>query len=369
MSTAIMPRPGLLNREQCGRLMSETRVRIVEPLDSLSGHAGEYWRDNFDGYTPNIHEAGVYTAARAISGTFGTEYLFELVQLEPPPPVDPTKPIPIRLTFRQLSQNMAGIEAKMCRQVCDGKYIKKPYPNGYTTDVEQAHVCNVKNALESSSDCSYELLDREEALRISQLPVKMCIITEALSSALIDSLKLHPNHPVYRALVLSTLGKMPPPELTTFDEVVHWIEFNCEARNKVRNEPGRAAPAPANTLEIRLSFSDTEVGTCHYTVDRYGSGTYRFTAADLEDMAEDVENIDELVESIEVSISDRARDVQGDMEQSDDGPDFNNYNSTDTENEQWEYCDSQNERRARLIAFLQRNLSVEQRERLGITAP
>lgn len=351
--------------------MLETRVRIVEPVDSISGHAGEYWRTRMNGYTDDVSEAGIYTATEALG--VGGRLLFELVDApEPPPPADPTKPIPIRLTYRQISQNMAGIESKMCRQVYGGKYIKKPYPNGYTTDVENAHVYNVKNAMDmfgSSPEFTYELLDQEEALRISQLPVKMCIITEALSSALIDSLRLHPNHPVYRALVLSALLKAPPPELTTFDEVVNWIEFNCESSKKVRNESVRNVQPPTPTLEIMLSFSDTESGTCHYTVDRHGSGTYRFTAADLASMADDVENIDGLVDSIETTIADNAYDVQEEMENSDDGPDHDHYNATDHDNEEWEYLNSSDEMRARLIAFLQRNLSVEQRERLGITAP
>lgn len=364
-----------ITRQELGIMPPNTRVFILEGPEASS--PGFYWMAPNRGITHDRGDAYVYTAVDAYSATI-PGYEYELVDqpappLEPPPPADPTKPIPIRLTYRQISQNMAGIETKMCRTVCGVRYIRKPYPNGLTSDVENAHVSNVRNALEmfgSSGDYSYELLDQEEALRISQLPVKMCIITEALSSALIDSLRLHPNHPVYRSLVLAALLKAPPPELTTFDEVVNWIESNCEAKNKVRNEqPVRNAQPPTNTLEIRLSFSDTESGTCRYTVDRYGSGTYRFRAEDLASMAEDVENLDELVESIEETISDNAHDVQEDMEWSDDGPDYDHTEATDHDNEEWEYRDGADTRRARLMEFLQRNLSVEQRERLGITAP
>lgn len=208
------------------------KLRIVEP-----GMSENYWMPNARGYTNNVMEAGVFKVDECIS--LSSSLLFELVEPLKPKPPDESKVKPILISQRRAKQFESEIGDKMCYWVSTtdwqaGQYAKRPLGSGVTWKKEEAQQFKVSTLLRDKwgSPLELELVDQEAAARIAALPLKLCDLAELLPQSLIEAIKAFPTHPVYRSLILAKAKKMPPDELTEFEAIKNWIEFNCEVKPK-----------------------------------------------------------------------------------------------------------------------------------------
>jgi hypothetical protein len=135
---------------------------------------------------------------------------------------------------------------------------------------------------------------------------RRCVLTDLFEPGFIELLRLAPNNPLVRALLLRFTGQRPGPECATFAQLQEWVELHCEQR--------LAAPGPrrgdraAGGIAINVEFSETEYGRTDYTVTRSGSDTFRVEAADLMQLVQDAiasgGGLDEVVELVADKIDD-----------------------------------------------------------------
>jgi hypothetical protein len=286
-----------------------------------------------------------------------------------------TPPKRVLLTCDQARQFLEELKDKECRWVDErdtSQWARKPLGSGYTHLVAEAEIFTVVSLLAESGYIMIELLDQELARVIAARPIRKCRIESLLDANLIASLKLIPNHPTYRGLVMAKVGKMPPADALTYDQLKDWIEFNFD--KKVTAAQQQMPPPPAAralrhevAFTIQLNFTDTEYGTCNYRVPRSGSGVYEIEASDVNTWVEDGMGVDAIMAEIEQLVDGGAWDVQVDMDE--DGEyEYHNHESGDDSptDGQWEYGESSNIRLQDLINYLRSTLTQEQQERLGI---
>lgn len=352
-----------------GPLRTGGKFRIVEPTHVPA----IYWGRRMQGYCETVEEAGIYTVEQVLELGYCPQVFIEFAD----EPSFTTPPTPrILITINQAKTYRDQIQNKMCRwevKGLPGYWAKRPLGVGYTTKVDEAQEFQIKTILDayhtSHSSILIDMLDQEEAERISKLPVKLCILEDSLPDSMIQSLKAQPTNPVYRGLILAKCGKMPPDEIVEFDKLKDWIEYNCEPKAIV-TPAARPAPAPqpdaAPRFIVGLLYSETEVGRCNYSIQRRGSRDYMFTANDLRDMVETCDNLDDLIEEIECDINVGAYDDPPEMDSGDNDYDYDRHEATDTEDAEWEYQDIPTRRRENLVRFLRTILSPAELERLGI---
>lgn len=137
---------------------------------------------------------------------------------------------------------------------------------------------------------------------------RKCVLTDQFEPGFIELLRLAPNNPLVRALLLKFTGQRPGPECVTFDQLQDWIECHCEPR-RLPAGPGRGAPE-AGGISINVEFSETEYGRADYTVTRSGSETFRVGAAELMDLVREAiasgGGLEEVVDLVAGKIDDDA---------------------------------------------------------------
>ncbi len=370
----LLARPNVLTLEaakirlESGLLYASDGCYIIVGAEEAES-IGNYWRERNGGTTPNRGGAWVYLAVNALEHA-GAKDLIELLE-----PRTPEKPTLVLLTIQQATSHLDKIGDKMCRW-WDGGYCawaKDPLGTGYTANIEEAVKMAVKTLLTKgvSKSVRVEMLDQEEAARIAALPYRKCEIGQALPATLIAGMKLAPANPTYRGLILRETGVMPPDTLKTFEELKDWIEWNVEP-GKFKAEPPSPPPtwqAPVAVarpgLRFELEYSETEIGSCRYTVRRSGLGDYMFDRDDVLRVVEDSSDLDEVMTGLNDEMNRDAWDNAPDMDDYGDY-DYDRYDLTDSEDANYEHVQNTETRRARVVQYLRTILSQEEQERIGI---
>lgn len=380
MSTEIQPDASgrLLTYEQLRQRRDSLRnrqVRIVNINPERTG--GRYWRENYNGHTDDIARAGVFAVPNVIRDNVSPSVVYELVD-DTAQPFEPPKERTL-LSAPQAAACLDKIGDKMCRLVVwdthrgdHMKYWRRPLGTGVSSDLEQSLQMRVSTVVANQyQNCKIDMLDQEMAAEIAKLPFRKCSLAICIPTALVLSLQLQPNNPTYRALLLRRFGVMPPTDVTTFEALKDWIEFNCDpppqGEMPIPTPTPPPPPPPVNRYVVRLAFSDSEYGRCRYSVHRTGQGDYGFSEDDIRQIVSEASDFEEVIAAVEHKISDRAWTCSPQMHEG-ERFDYEQYEEEGTQEHQFQHRDSQALRRNRLMSYLFRILLPEEQQRIGIRA-
>jgi hypothetical protein len=209
-------------------LFREIRFRIVEDMTVEGKH---YWKPNWLGYTDDARSAGRYSY-EDVKGLLSPDVTLEVIGGGEESPINGRMLLP----FNQVLYH---------RDKCLGKdacywvvafgahhyYARTPIGTGITGKTVEA--CIVTPQIISDwgivpKATLVDLHDQTLAKELAALPFKRCRLESVIGSTLIEALKVRPDHPVYRALVMAACKQMPPEELTTFEGIKDWVESNIE---------------------------------------------------------------------------------------------------------------------------------------------
>ncbi len=350
------------------------QVRIVNINPERAG--GRYWRANYHGHTDDIAHAGAFAVPNVIADSVGSGVMYELVD-DTTNPKDPPK----ERTLLRVDHSAAFLDKigdKMCRLLVwdprrgdHMKYWRRPLGTGVSSDLEQSLQMRVSTVVANQyQNCKIDMLDQEMAAEIAKLPFRKCSLASWIPNTLVLSLQLQPNNPTYRALLLRRFGVMPPTDVTTFEALKDWIEFNCDPPPQGEMPiptPTPPPPAPVNRYVVRLAFSDSEYGRCHYSAHRTGQGDYGFSEDDIRQIVSEASDFEEVIAAVEHKISDSAWTCSPQMHEG-ERFDYDQYEEQGTQEHQFQHRDSQALRRNRLMAYLFRILLPEEQQRIGIRA-
>lgn len=184
------------------------------------------------------------------------------------------------------------------------------------------------------------------------LPRK-CLIGHLLGPQVLALLERVPHNPQVRALVLKLVGKLPPLECETFEQVKEWIETHCEPRKGVPSRPA-ARRQVEEGIRLTVRFSDTEYGRADYSVRRHAREEFHLDAEDLMELVRVAINngdgLDEIVEAAAQKIDDDAWEVCDPSMEDDGDYDYSNHDVSSTEDSETTF-DRADLRRV-ILAFL-----------------
>ena len=188
-----------------------------------------------------------------------------------------------------------------------------------------------------------ESLDKIKNYKVLLLPLaQISAMSQFFSAPALELIKATPNSPEIRGFMLSKLGVMPAPELDTYEKLEEWIIWNVESKTAgavIPSAPVNPPTAPNNRrmpLEIRLSVSETEVGRADYTATRSGRPTLGVSLEDLEQLAEESDDADDLRNRILMHLKED-ESLMDDTETHD--YEYDSEECTDTDNREVEFID------------------------------
>lgn len=214
-------------------LFEECRFRVICPPN------GEYFKPDWNGVTTDIRSAGRYTAVQISNLPNDGNLTVEVVGGE-------TEPIPedgrVFLAFAQAKFHYAKLGGRAeCRWIIklgkqDKYYAKNPLRYGLTGLREEGWLTMLYNLVHVNGRSTLiDFEDQDKARELVDLPYRKCSLEQMLHPTLIAALKAKPNHPVYRALVMQATKQMPPEDLTTFEGLQDWVEYNIEYETEMHS--------------------------------------------------------------------------------------------------------------------------------------
>lgn len=138
-----------------------------------------------------------------------------------------------------------------------------------------------------------------KSVEVAEPPKKKCELRDVLPPKVIPLVKAAPNNETIRNLLLAHLKVPVPASEDTFEKVQHWIEFNIEPPklNEVKLWPSRPA-RPEDNVQVLVSATDRERGTCSYAIDVAGRGNIPIRRAHLIDAAANADDEDEFLVNV-----------------------------------------------------------------------
>jgi hypothetical protein len=117
----------------------------------------------------------------------------------------------------------------------------------------------------------------------TELPVKvpLCAVTDVLSPSLITMAQQHPTNIAIRTHILAAIKQSIPDEAQTWEQIREWIEYNIKKPDRPIVQIPESTPEPRMAVRVMAQCSDTERGTCRYSVCRNGEGHVGILEADL----------------------------------------------------------------------------------------
>lgn len=320
-----------------------------------------YWLRPGDGSTAYLENAHVYTVAHALEAiqSQGGEFQQVLIIERGSAMAEADADGVVRLNYMQVKSHISEIGAKMCYYFFPGKgYAKDPFGTGYTPMTDLAAKISVNTWLKNLDLACFgvelcEMVDQKEAERIKALPAKRCELAKVLAPTLIESLKLAPENPVYRSMVMARLKVMPPHSVKTFEELQRWIEYENDppitplggeldnsrypgvtvaaARNLQRALPeGRVATEPGrNVFSIEVECEDEESGSVRYTVNRSGIFIGQVNSTRIMELVRQGYTFDRMVSRLSQDLTQMAVDNPPAMVHDEDSYEYNNYRVSD----------------------------------------
>jgi len=169
---------------------------------------------------------------------------------------------------------------------------------------------------------------------------RKCKFEEVFDANFVELIRLVPQNPFVRALILKLTGKMPRPECETFEQIKDWVELNCDKRTRPLSSRANRRTAEGG-ISISVEFSEKEFGRADYSVPRWGTEEFHVSADDLIEMVQEAidsgGDIDEVVELVAGKIDDDAwSQCEPDMDNYGDY-DYSDHDSTDSSDSATEY--------------------------------
>ena len=214
-----------------------------------------YWMlDGMGLYTADPKKAGRYDPDYPIREHM-TAFVYQPIEESAfDPPKTPPETERIWLPVGQVASHVS-LKSKMCRMVVGaienayfGMYWRDPLYTGATWKPEEAVQLRVSTVTYRwrDSDAMGELVDQDAAKEVKGLPWRKCEMYQELPRSLYQGLEKFPNNPTYRAMLMAQLNIMPPPELTTFQQIVDWVEYNFDPVHGGFPQP------PATTITMHI---------------------------------------------------------------------------------------------------------------------
>lgn len=181
-----------------------------------------------------------------------------------------------------------------------------------------------------------ERLDRLKAEAAAESPPpRKCVIEQMLPASVIELVKAAPTNDTVRSVLLAHLKQPIPDGARDYAAIKAWIETNLEPPAKPATPP---RPQPRAVINIPISGSETEIGTCRYTAHLSGSGDFPLREDALLEMAEDAGDFSDLVDRVRDHISDEGVTGYLAMEPDDDSYEYENHEAQDARDFDWEYA-------------------------------
>lgn len=180
-----------------------------------------------------------------------------------------------------------------------------------------------------------ERLDRLKAEAAAESPLpRKCVIEQMLPASVIELVKAAPTNDTVRSVLLAHLKQPIPDGARDYDAIKAWIETNLEPPAKPAMPP---RPQPRAVINIPINGSETEIGTCRYTVQLSGSGDFPIREDELLEMAEESEDFGDLVDRVMDHIQDEGVMEYLTMEPDDNSYEYENHEIADSRDFDWEY--------------------------------
>lgn len=183
---------------------------------------------------------------------------------------------------------------------------------------------------------------------MSETKQRISDASDILGETLLALVKANPLNPQVRAQVMARCAMAVPDEFKTYDEVVDWVEHNIKAPALIK-QPKPAATPRRGGVDLDISVSRAEHGTCCYTCTEYGNSTVTIQDDTLRDLASDCSTLEEVVDEIRDIIANEVWEDPGWGDSED--YDYNHHDCTEHSDEKWEIPNETI--RERIIARLQ----------------
>jgi hypothetical protein len=191
-------------------------------------------------------------------------------------------------------------------------------------------------------------------------PTKPVPIERIFNASQIALMKQAPRADAVKGFVLQKVHKLPPAEVTTYEQLKDWVEASYKGRAAVSPNPGSAAN-PAASIRLEFEWSGRSYGTCEYTRRCNGETEDNLDVRTLADLAEGADSFPDLLDKL---IEDQ-RDEHSDYEVMEDTGE-NEYSSFERGDESpSDVVVSLSTRTDQLKEFIRQHLP-EQAERLGL---
>ncbi len=233
------------------------------------------------------------------------------------------------MSMRQLlDSRRSGIRERRC--VINGNYNENYYLDvdmNTTASIAKAKVFTVHDVLAErlthSSSWHYALLDEEQLAK--EPPQRKMTLESHINATLVQLMKVAPQNEIVRGHLMAIFGRLPPEELTTFEQLKDWVEFGFYPprfdSNRARiyglsghtmNMPEEDGRRPAGAIQTALfslacTTRDVEVGDCEYRVNRRAQFQFAFTRQMVRDIVGNHDNLHDMLEECENMITEHGQ--------------------------------------------------------------
>jgi hypothetical protein len=170
---------------------------------------------------------------------------------------------------------------------------------------------------------------------------RKCRIEQVLTAPLIELVRTAPVNEVVRTQVHAQVLLPIPAEHVTFEAIKQWVETTIDPKVAVPQRLGglsipqvHQAAANPGELTMLVEYSEVEYGSCHYSVSRYGSNDYTLNAEEMAELVAEADgSLDRLHGMVREALANACMEDRPDTEVSEDGYDYNDHESDNTEDE------------------------------------
>jgi hypothetical protein len=145
---------------------------------------------------------------------------------------------------------------------------------------------------------------------------RKCEIAQVLPASVIQLVVAAPHNETVRSVLLAHLKQSVPEELKTFNDIKDWIEFNIEV-------PKAPTPPKNEAIQVLISASELERGTCRYERTLKGEGMQGIRRLLILEIAEESDGAEDFFERTREAFRDYGLEIS--MDEDGDGTDYSSY--------------------------------------------
>lgn len=245
------------------------------------------------------------------------------------------------------------------------------------TKITEARVYTVQEVLNErvnfSSSWVFALLD--EDLLAKEPPQRKMDLESCINPTLIQLMKVAPQNQIVHGHLMAIFGRLPPAELTTYDQIRDWCEFGfylpkwmnshmSRIYGRTNTQYSEARPEANRTdgITLPVSVEETEYGNCRYSVLARAEYDVRISAnyirPIIEEYPDDFESVMDRIKDIfreEAGNQNPGADPVGDYS-------YDEHESSDSEDFSLNFSRHNLERE--LINYIRRNYGPEEAQEI-----